>query len=60
MMFPHSSSVAMPRSDRPSAKGFDFTGQELSAGCIEGTTHVDFGSYMIRKLESLRRYFSDR
>jgi hypothetical protein len=31
------------------AKGFDFTGQELSAGWIEGTTHVDFGSHMIWK-----------
>jgi hypothetical protein len=34
---------------RPSGKGFGFTEQGLSAGGIEGTTHVDFGSHMIRK-----------
>ncbi len=47
MMSPYSSSVAMPRSDRSLGKGFGFTGQGLSAGWIEETTHVDFGSYMI-------------
>jgi hypothetical protein len=30
-------------------KGFDFTGHGLSAGGIEGTVHVDFEPYMIRK-----------
>jgi hypothetical protein len=34
--------------DRPSAKGFHFTGQGFSAGCIEGTTLAGYCSHMIR------------
>jgi len=35
MMFPHSSSVAMPRSGRHSAKGSDVAGEGFSAGWTE-------------------------
>jgi len=52
-MFSPFISVAMPLSDRPSAKGFDFSGQGLSAGRIEGTTKMGYCSHMISEVRIL-------
>lgn len=40
VMSVYSFTATMPRSDRPSTKGFDFAGQGLSAGGIQKTVQI--------------------
>jgi hypothetical protein len=48
-MFPHSFSVAMPRSDTPLARAFNSSSQDFQADRFRGTRMLSFASHMIRK-----------